>query len=168
MKKTIVFCWLAFFALPLLAQVYTWTDNTGVVHFSDLPHPNARIIKQPQVQTYTHSPKVISPQAASLTTLNEPIVMTFLKPQNKATIRNNKGEVDLVVHLSRSLKSEERLRVLLDNQPFKITTTNTSFKLRNVVRGEHQIIIQIVNSNQRVIDSTPIIVFYMHRPRVKF
>ena len=77
-RAFMVFCLLCA-AGTALAQAYRWTDENGVVHFSDRPHPGA---EQIQLPSYTR----LSAKARKPSVANE-------IPGNPRSIQNNSNFV---------------------------------------------------------------------------
>ncbi|MCL9684608.1 DUF4124 domain-containing protein [Legionella maioricensis] len=159
------------------AEVYTWTDSQGVVHFSDNPHPGAEKLKIPDDQSFsTPSPSSSSPKqevtpVQEENNTSEKSDRTYTKiairdPLNQATIRNNQGYVVVSVELEPKLSEGDNLQILFDGAPLGDPQPNTIFELNGIYRGSHTIAVQVVNANGEVLLTSDPITIFMQRPRV--
>src|SRR5215470_9913340 len=64
--------WLAC-PLVLAATVYKWVDETGVVHYSDQPHPNAEKVHVEAAQTYKAGAIPAAAQPAATAAPSQPV-----------------------------------------------------------------------------------------------
>ncbi len=100
------------------AQVYTWTDSQGVVHFSDTPHPGAEKIQIPETQTF--SPSTPTPKQeiapANRNNLDDSghsyTKVAIREPENQATIRNPQGYVVVSVEVEPQLSEGDKLQLI--------------------------------------------------------
>lgn len=155
------------------AQVFTWTDSQGVVHFSDSPHPGAEKLTIPDTQTFsppTSTPKnQIVPRNQSDSEEKEvqytKIVIT--QPLNQSTIRNNQGYVAVALEIDPpKLGNGDKLQMIFDGSPLGAPQTSSNFELKGIDRGSHTIAVQIVNEDGKEILTSDSITIFMQRPRV--
>lgn len=154
------------------AQVYTWTDSQGVVHFSDTPHPGAEKIQIPETQTFspsTPTPKQETTPANHNTMSGSEHSYTKVvirEPANQATIRNPQGYAVVSVAVEPQLSEGDKLQLLYDGSPLGDPQPNTVFELNGMYRGSHTIAIQVVNAEGKVLITSDTITIYMQQPRV--
>lgn len=152
--------------LPAGAAIYKWTDEKGLVHFSDEPHPGAEqlTVKQPPVY---HSPPVDlqSEQQATTAAVSGYQEFGIVQPQPEATVRNNPGTVIVRFRIEPALRPGDHIQVLLDGQP-KGTGATTTVALHRVVRGTHTLTAVIEDKAGKVLARASPVTFYMHRPSV--
>lgn len=165
---------IVFFSLvtcALHAQVYKWTDSQGVVHFSDKPHAGAVSIDNIESQSYS-VPVPTELQETSSEVKQESkkkaiySTVTIVQPHDQITIRNNQGYLVVTAETVPNLLPEHQVQVLLDGKPQGSPQTSLMFQLNGIYRGSHTLAVQIINSNGKVIKTSPQIVIYMQRPRV--
>lgn len=148
----------------MATQLYTWTDDNGVVHYSDKPVLGAQ-------------PAVISDNNNVVPRLNEgslPTTQTTGKsqgfklairtPANQETIRDNLGRLSI----NGSSEPQEipqgySYRLLLNGQIVNQGAGSPDFTLTNVNRGEHKMKIELVDPTGKIIASSPVSVVYLHR-----
>ncbi|GAB4394017.1 MAG: DUF4124 domain-containing protein [Gammaproteobacteria bacterium] len=146
------------------ADVYQWTDNNGVVHFSDEPREGAKKLQLPDVQHY--SPpinKSISTKQPSAVKFSYDSI-TILEPKPETTYRNE--DVNVVVDIKPTLQPGDKLQVLLNQQVVGKPQQQTTFKLTNVERGAHNVSVQIISDQGNVLKESSAVTFFMHRARV--
>lgn len=145
-------------------QLYTWTDDNGVVHYSDKPVLGAQ-------------PASISDNSNVVPRLNEGSLPTtqvagkshgfklaIRTPANQETIRDNLGRLSI----NGSSEPQEipqgySYRLLLNGQVVNQGAVSPDFTLTNVNRGEHKLKIELVDPVGKIIASSPVSVVYLHR-----
>ena len=167
---------LLFVTLPVIAGVYRWTDDKGVVHYSDAPPtPNAQPTALPQLQTFdakslakgtpvgssgdsaanSPAPTAVSDAAPAATAR-----LAITSPQDQATIRDDSGGITVSVT---TIEESALLVYYLDgkaqnDQP----TPSTSFLIENVDRGTHTLEVATVDANgQQTSRSAKVTIYYM-------
>ena len=170
MKLYEKFILLIFLLLPLIvhANIYKWVDEKGTVHFSDQPNPDAEVVILPETQTYKPIPEV-NPELPEVappkkTFSYESVLIT--QPKNKETINNNQGLVVVSAKLTPALQEGHRLNLLLDGEPLGEPKATTVFSIQGIYRGEHRLIMQVLDSQQQVVSQSEEVIFTMQRPRI--
>lgn len=157
------------------AEVYTWTDSQGVVHFSDSPHPGAEKLKIPEDQSYSapspSSPKQDVAPDHEENNKSEKSDKSYTKiairePLNQATIRNNQGYIVVSIELEPKLSEGDNLQMIFDGAPLGDPQPNTIFELNGIYRGSHTLAVQVVNAGGEVLLTSDPITIFMQRPRV--
>ena len=176
MAKQLLFCTLCFLTMPLaLAQVaYTWIDNNGVLHFSDMPdHPNAQIVELPEFELSSVTNNNADLEATAPPTQTSlpseqkkpelaPLTFIFHTPEHDQVIRNNNGNITIEAKLNRSLSAGEQLQLWFDNQPYQAPQITTSWQLKNIDRGTHQIQVKAIQDGKKIASSS-LITVHLHR-----
>ncbi len=159
--------WVFFAINPVQAQVFKWTDSSGVVHFSDKPHEGAVQVELPNVQPSSlppPNPTGEAPGAPLATPEATTYTVTISQPEDQATIRNNQGYVPVIVELEPKMATENKLQMIYDGSPLGEPQVAPVFALRDIPRGSHTIAVQLLNSAGEVISTSDSITFYLHRP----
>lgn len=88
--------------------------------------------------------------------------ISITSPANKQTFVNNEaGTIDIKIKIDPKLQQDNKIQIVLDGKNL------SDMQLKNIDRGEHTLLAEIIDNNQKVlIESTPVI-FYMQRPSVK-
>ena len=154
--------------LPLsvfASKIYSWHDERGILIFSDIPKLDAEEVSIRQVNTIkslVNTPTVnIVPHVIA-----DNYKIDIIQPTPNATIRDNTGVVYVSSQVKPVLKHGFSVQLYLDNKPHKKPQTNTTFSLQNIDRGEHQIKIILLEDKGKVIATSSVITFYMHRSSI--
>jgi len=153
----------------LNAEVYKWTDASGDVHFSDKPHPGAEKIDLPEVQMYSTPPIPPSiPDNKQAENDSQSVYknLAIMQPQDQATIRNNEGHLSLIAQASPGLKPGDKFQLLYDGTTLGEPQIAPVFTLKDINRGSHTLVVQIINAEGKVLISSQSTTIFMHRPRV--
>jgi len=158
------------------APVYKSVDSQGRVIYSDVPPSGAATaVELPAANIYTPelptdsgstSANATDPATASDTEISttEYVSVAIITPAHDAALRNNSGQVQVVVSTTPALDlaAGHQLRLLLDQQPISAGPT-TQFTLDNVDRGTHSLSAQIVNAQGELLLQSASSTFHLLR-----
>ncbi len=143
---------------PLLAEVYTYIDAEGNRVFTDKP-------KAGNAQRVTITPSngmsaVPSPAPAAAPAQTDTPALAYqmlriLLPQPDATIRDSAGNLIVTATSEPVLHPGHGYRLLLDGQVVGAAGRSPVFALENVDRGTHQLAVEIVDAQGRIVERTP-------------
>ncbi len=143
-------------------NIYSWTDENGIVHFSDKPTEQGTKIQLPT----THTPSNLTTSTQSEPpSLPHPFVR-LLSPLNEETLRQNEGRITIQAITNRELIDGHQLRLKLNGQVQKSTQTQLQWTLDNIDRGEHTLQLQLLDQ-RKVIAFSKSITVYLHRARIQ-
>jgi len=162
------------FASAAFADAYKWTDEDGVVHYSDRPQPGAERV---DLGTATGSPsRPASPDASSPSpgddasnAVAQPFSYTSLEvtaPAPEETLWNIAGILNVSLALSPSLQPNHEVRVYFDG--VARTVEGTSFQLEEVYRGVHNIQAEVLDETGKLMIRSLPNRFYVQQNTVKF
>jgi len=163
-------------ALPLQAgqTVYRWVDAQGVVHYSDQPQPGGesetlQLATPPKGKPARAAP--VQTSRADMSQSQEPAVTAYTialtSPKDQDTIRDNEGKIPLKAQvLPFTPKQGFQIKVLLDGQETSTLTNQLPVSLSNVERGAHQIQLQLLAKDGKVLASSSSITVYLHKASV--
>jgi len=152
LKRTIITFIFTLAAGVALAQAYKWTDEDGVVHYSDRPQEGAE-----EVQLYSDgirgrrpAPPPVASAAAADDATEEPApfryeALTIGAPLAEETLWNIEGVLNVTLDVQPALQSGHRIRIYFDGTPRMVN--RTSFQLDEVYRGVHNIQAEIVDES---------------------
>lgn len=170
--------------LPAAAEgtkTYRWTDEDGVVHFSDSPRPGATdpeadAIEIPDANVVRSrlprvAPAALPSAAAASTDEDEAATSTgyrsvrIVSPADGDTLWNIGGRLDVSVQTEPRLRPNHSVVIIMDG---KLATPNpvagTTASLSEVWRGEHRISAIVRGADgQDLITSAPITIFVQQR-----
>tara|TARA_R110000782_G_scaffold141259_1_gene234017 strand:+ start:354 stop:974 length:621 start_codon:yes stop_codon:yes gene_type:complete len=164
--RNLLFCILMLLALPSLAQVYTYIDAEGNRVFTDKPRSgNAERV---ELAPSNSMPAMQTPAAPVITQAPlEPAqrynLLRILVPQPDATIRDSAGNLIVSINSEPGLYPQHSYRLLMDGQPVGEAGSSPVFPLENIDRGTHQLAVEVVDQEGRIIERTPTQPFHMQR-----
>ena len=163
--RNLLFCSLMLLALPAFAQVYTYIDSEGNRVFTDKPRSgNAERVElapsnsMPTTQTQA-APVIEAPPEPS----QRYSLLRILVPQPDATIRDSAGNLIVSVNSEPKLFPQHSYRLLLDGVQVGEAGSSPVFPLENIDRGTHQLAVEIIDQQGRIIERTPTQPFHMLR-----
>jgi len=162
--RNLLFCSLMLLALPAFAQVYTYIDAEGNRVFTDKPRSGdaervelAPSNSMPTIQTQT-APTVEAPEPSQRYSL-----LRILVPQPDATIRDSAGNLIVSINSEPKLFPQHSYRLLLDGVQVGEAGSSPVFPLENIDRGTHQLAVEVIDQQGRIIERTPPQPFHMLR-----
>lgn len=166
MPRLLLSLLLCLTGLPAYAGVYTYIDADGNRVFTDQP-PSENAQRIEIAPSNKMAPAQV-PQAAVPaypTTRVEPAydVLRILVPEPDATIRDPAGNLIVTASSDPSLHAGHNFRLIMDGQPTGEAGRSPVFPLENIDRGTHQISVEIIDSQGRIVERTPSQPFHMKR-----
>jgi hypothetical protein len=166
MLRSILFIVILFttFISPhtMAGKVYSWVDEKGVVVFSDSPRKGAKevIIKSQAIRMPATDTRILS-QSDAPPSQKYHVAITL--PQHQDTIRDNNGSVTVTSKVSPDFERGYLLQLKLDGQLWGKPQSRGLFMLKGIDRGEHQIVIELLNRANNVVASSKAVTFYLFR-----
>lgn len=156
------------------STIYSWTDENGVVHFTDQPQtPDATAYPLSVTEVsgnIEQTADTIAAQTTDVAVVEEPAktitTVSLVSPMHEQTIRNNEGIINIHAVTNSKLNNQTQAQLVLDGVVKGDPQTELTWTLDNVDRGSHQLQIQLVKGG-KVIASSDSITVYMHRATVK-
>ncbi len=150
--------------LAAAAEVYKWVDDQGNVVYSDQPRPGAETVELPEVSTYKSVPVEPVERAPAEAAAEPTYQVQVLQPEPEATIRDNRGMMDVRVATEPPLRPERghRLAIQLDDQAVQHTTSLES-QFIDVDRGAHTLKVWVVDEEDQPISDRQAVTFFMHQ-----
>ncbi len=156
------------------STIYSWTDENGVVHFTDQPQtPDATAYPLSVTEVsgnIEQTADTIDTQTTDITVVEEPAktitTVSLVSPMHEQTIRNNEGIINIHAVTNSKLNNQTQAQLVLDGVVKGEPQTELTWTLDNIDRGSHQLQIQLVKGG-KVIASSDSITVYLHRATVK-
>ncbi len=149
------------------ATVYRWTDENGVVHYSDQPHANAEKLHVQAAQTYKPS-AADSAQAGGGGGQNGAPPAPYrgcaiVQPQDDQSFANVES-LTVVVQTDPQLHTGDKVYVSVDGQALNGgAPTGPQFVLSPVDRGTHTAQAQVKDAGGAVQCQTPPVTFHVQQ-----
>lgn len=177
MKKPLLFGFLlGIAACTAHAEIYTWVDSQGVVHYSDTPRSTrATPARLPGLQAadgndnalrelQAQADRAAAAQPSAPTGNGHALILT--SPRDEQTLRDAQQQVPvaLTVGGQDTLPAGEQLIYYLDDQAVpQMPTTQTRLTLGSVARGAHTLSVALLYRGQEIKRTAPL-TFYMQPP----
>ncbi|MGC3981221.1 MAG: DUF4124 domain-containing protein [Steroidobacteraceae bacterium] len=162
-------------AMPVLAaSVWKWRDANGVVHYSDQPVAGAEQVNIQSSTTSLPSPSAtasssssaVSGQRSSASAVNYQTV-EISSPGAEETVANTGGQVSVAVRVEPALAKTHRLALYLDGRAVPgFPEQGMGFTLQEVERGEHTLMLTVLDAQGKPVATSPSIKFYVRQPSV--
>lgn len=153
---------------PVMAQekkddkpVFVTVDKNNVPVFSDNPVPGASQLQLKEGnRMLAVTPTEISQRSIDQTPKFE---VSITKPEQEGTVRENSGTVYVSGQVKPLFAQGLRVRLYLDGQAVAGPSSNANFILHNIDRGEHQLMLELSDQNGKVIATSAVTTFFLHR-----
>jgi hypothetical protein len=168
MMRTALFALICLGAAAALAgPVYKWTDENGVVHYSDQPHPDAKKVDVAPAQTYksTHAPAAVPAQEESAPEGPPYKNCSVAQPQDQQEFANLE-QLRIVVFTDPGLRPGDQIFVIMDGQQLG-NAPGGQYLLNPVERGTHTLQGVVKDGSGTPVCQTPGVTFSVHQPSVQ-
>ncbi len=152
METRTILVLLGMLAVPcaLANEAYVWTDEDGVVHYSDRPHPGAKRVEL-QAPNTSRSParRSSAAEAATDDDAAEPAPpfryesLEVASPGPEETLWNIEGTLNVTLALTPALQQGHQIRVYFDGNPRIVNST--TFQIDEVWRGVHNLQAEVLD-----------------------
>ena len=169
--RTILVLLGLFMVTAAVADTWTWTDEEGVVHYSDRPHPGAvRVVIDESSAGKSRAPS----RNAAASDENETAAAAapfryesfeVASPGAEETLWNIEGVLNVSLALSPALQSGHQVRVYFDGNPQIVS--GTRFQLEEVFRGVHNLQAEVLDETGKMMIRTRTNRFYVQQSTVR-
>jgi hypothetical protein len=156
---------LALLAAASYAQIYKQVDKDGNVTFTDQPPPDGEPVElgttntaPPPVNAYPR--KAAPSEKAAKSTYTA----TITSPANETIIPNGPGNFSVSATVSPALQSGHQLQLLIDGAPVQEPQKGGSWSLTNVFRGEHSLVVSVIDDKGAQVTASEPVTVYVFRP----
>jgi len=151
--RPIFFVLVLLFAAGAFADAYTWTDEDGVVHYSDRPHPGAKLVELGEHSAPRPEPttRPSSARAAEKASAPRPdyTAIEILTPSAEETLWNIETVLQVNLELTPALRPGHQVRVYYDGMP--TIFSSTSFQIEEVYRGVHNLQVEVIDQTGKLL-----------------
>ena len=170
LKRTFIAVISILAAGVVLAQAYKWTDENGIVHYSDRPIEGAvRVIlptdgRRPRptpAPRATQSPQEEAEPAEAFSYE----LLSFGTPLPEETLWNIEGVLSVSLSLTPALQPGHQVRVYFDGNQQMVS--GLSFQLNEVWRGVHNLQAEVLDETGQMMIRTRTNRFYVQQATVR-
>jgi hypothetical protein len=172
-KRTILVLLGLLAAGAVVADAYTWTDEEGIVHYSDRPQPGATRIDI--ADPNSGRPLARRPNARTTAADNQdnstdstPVryeTFEVTSPGAEETLWNIEGVLNVSLTLTPALQPGHQVRVYFDGNPRMVS--GTSFQIDEVYRGVHNLQAEVLDQTGQMMIRTRTNRFYVQQSTVR-
>jgi len=152
----------------VLADAYTWTDEEGIVHYSDRPQPGARRIDIAEPNSgRSPAPRRSAATTPDTTDTTAPVnyeSFEVASPGAEETLWNIEGVLNVSLSLTPALQPGHQVRVYFDGSPRMVG--GMSFQIDEVFRGVHQLQAEVLDPTGKMLIRTRTNRFYVQQSTV--
>lgn len=157
-----------------LAQAYKWTDDEGVVHYSDRPHPGAERVhlerstaRRPSTASRgtTSAPRPTDDTTTEAAAAFSYESLEVAAPAPEETLWNIEGVLNVSLALSPALQPNHQVRVYFDGNARMVQ--GTSFQVEEVYRGVHNIQAEVLDETGKLMIRSLPNRFYVQQSTVR-
>jgi len=167
MTRGLIAACLALLACGASAEVFTYVDAQGNRVYTDQPRGNAKRVPLATSNRMASNPTRAGPVTAVKKKPEQPLfrydMLRVLVPEPDATLRSSAGELIVSVTSEPGLQKGHRYRLLLDGQPTGEPGLSPVFPLSNIDRGSHNLSVEILDEQDRIVERTANQPFHMQR-----
>ncbi|MCH8135166.1 MAG: DUF4124 domain-containing protein [Proteobacteria bacterium] len=163
-------------ASAALSEAYRWVDENGIVHYSDRPEPGAELIILPEYSASRQARRYQRPTATSRPTQSNqtsPAAALFryerveiTSPGAEETLWNIEGILNVSVTVTPALKAGHQVRAYFNGNGEIVA--GTSFQIEEVYRGVHNLQVEIIDENGKLMIRSRANRFYVQQNKVNF
>jgi hypothetical protein len=160
-------------AAGAFAEAYTWTDEDGIVHYSDRPHPGARLIElgestaprpQPTTGPTSTQPSNGDPDSSEAASLGYSS-LEITSPVAEETLWNIGATLNVNLALTPALMPGHQVRAYFDGTPQMVS--GESFQLEEVYRGVHNLQVEVIDETGKLMIRSRPNRFYVQQNSVR-
>ncbi len=164
-------------------NIYKQVTPEGQVEYSDQPAQNSTEILLPQIQINPAIlPKTASPSSTpeSVDSVESTgraseaqksskiqVSISISSPIEQQFFISAITEVPVALVVQPALSPTQKIKILLDNQPYGEPSHALNLTLKNVERGSHELKAIIIEDNNQIIASSAPVTFYQQRQQIK-
>ncbi len=157
--------------MALADGAYTWVDEDGIVHFSDVPVEGAEIVNISEYSRTTGA-SLTRARPENRSTSNDTATPAFRYesisidvPGAEETLWNIAGILNVTVDVNPPLQSGHQVRAHFDGEVR--TVGGTSFTIDEVYRGVHNLQVEVVDSTGKLMIRSVTNRFYVQQNTVR-
>lgn len=152
-------------------EAYRWTDEDGVVHYSDRPHEGAEQIWLPtpnvaqtrRVDTPQRRPPADDADKEPATGYEK---IEIVSPASEETLWNIEGVLNVSVSLTPPLRPGHQVRAYHNGVGQMVN--GTSFQIQEVWRGTHNLQVEVLDATGKLLIRSQPTRFYVQQNTVGF
>ena len=151
-------------------EAYVWTDEDGVVHYSDRPQPGAKRVELQAPNTSRSANRRSAEESAEGDEAAESTApfryesLEVANPGPEETLWNIEGSLSVTLALTPALRPGHQVRVYFDGNPRLVNST--TFQIDEVWRGVHNLQAEVLDETGNMLIRSRTNRFYVQQNTV--
>lgn len=158
-------------AFCALAEVYRVVDEDGTVQYTDNPPAGDPTVESVDLPTINTQPALKIPRTVTKKDAQEEHSgyqnVSISVPAQGTTIPPGQESIPVQISLTPQLKDGDAIQLMFNGQPYVAASSSTSYNIGSLIRGEHSIQAQIIDSNGDVVAQSGTTTVYVKRHSIK-
>ncbi|WP_462156633.1 DUF4124 domain-containing protein [Pseudoalteromonas sp. GB56] len=156
-----------FITTPVSAEpnknIYVYKDENGNLVFSDTPRKGAEkvTLNKPVMNMPSTDTSIFNEATNDLEKVKFSISIS--SPAQEETIRDNTGSVHVSGIIKPRFLQGHQVQLYLDGKAYEKPQKSLLFVMRDIDRGEHNIVLKLLDSEGKVLANSEPVVFFLHR-----
>ena len=154
-----------------LAEVYRVVGEDGTVQYTDAPPAGDPTVEPVDLPTINTQPGLQTKKTFTKQSDKEEHTgydnVSISAPAQGTTIPPGQESIPVQVSLSPQLKDGDAIQLMFNGQPYVPASSSTSYNIGSLIRGEHSIQAQVIDSNGNVIAQSGTTTVYVKRHSIK-
>jgi hypothetical protein len=156
-------------------KIYHWVDNEGNVHFSDTAAPGTEEIQVKNNNLLPIDKENVENPDGIINELffdeEDQNVITYqatiTSPEDDKPLRSNSGTIDIHVATEPEKENAQKLQLYLDGKKLGSPQISPTMRALNIDRGTHQVQVELLDENGKVLAKTQIVTVHLQRAGIK-
>lgn len=165
-KRLFLFLLLVLSVTPLSAECYKWTDEQGVVHYSDRPYEGAETVKVPKPKANPAAPGDDPLGGGTASTDGTYETFAIAEPENNQTIRSNENAVKVTFFIQPPLQQGHKIVLFLNGQQVAGEMELTRVAIRGLECGINSIHAVVRDEKGKHLATTKTVLFNLRKEAV--
>jgi len=150
--------------------VYKKVNKDGSVEYSDMPFPGAAELTLKDIKAQNTLPSFKRPSTTNKKSArvqaDTKAAISIQSPSNGETIRNNQGNLTILVQKQGSKNNKYKTQILINGAPVGEPTQASVISIKNINRGEQKIKAQLLSSSGKILATSSETVVFLHRASI--
>lgn len=155
-------------------NVYKQINADGQVEYSDKPSEQSTEMVLPQIQVNSSAmPQASESKAPDTITVEqaknkqEQVHIRISSPIEQQMFISAIREVPVTILVEPKLSPTQKVKLLVDNQPFGEPQNTDSFVIKEIERGQHELKAMVLDEQGKILATSEPVIFHQQRQIVK-
>ena len=150
-----------------IAEVYRVFNMDGTITYTDTPPAGDPTVEQVTLPTTNTAAAVQTPTMTKKGGSDNEFTgyhqITIISPVSGTTIPPGHEEILIQVSIMPNLQPDHLIQLIFNGQPYGAPSSSTSFTIGSLIRGEHSLQVQVLDSNNDIVGQSGTTTVYVKR-----